>query len=476
VPSPSASSGHPAAITPAAGEVMRRGPIHGTTQVRRVALGAAVGQVIESYDFIGFATAAALYLGPAFFPADDPMAGTLSALAVLAAGFAARPLGGVIGGHLGDRFGRKPVLVASLLVMGLATFAIGLLPTYQQIGLWAPSLLVAVRILQGLAYGAEWGGAILITYEHSPWLEKGRFTGWVQAGFPVGLLTANLVFLASVELPGDWAWRVPFLCSIALVIVGLLVRAKVPESPVFEEVRDDGGLVRSPLVEVVRREWRDLVRGFGLRVAETGGYGLAITYLTSYLINSEQALAEKDETILALCVAAGAGVLATLGWSRLTDRIGRRPQYLAVTAFNACWAAPMFLLVNAGQLWLTVAVFVVSFAISQNALAGSQGAWFPELFPPNVRSSGASLAYQLSSVISGATPYLATVLQLSFGWIGPALLFVGYSVIGLVSACLTAETWTPALRAQVRSLTSPATAGTAPLPSNREPPPDKRGR
>jgi len=413
-----------------------------------------VGQVIESYDFIGFATAAALYLGPAFFPADDPMAGTLSALAVLGVGFLARPLGGIIGGHLGDLFGRKPVLVASLLVMGLATFAVGLLPTYQTIGLWAPVLLVTVRILQGLAYGAEWGGAILITYEHSPWLEKGRFTGWVQSGFPIGLLAANLVFLASVGLPGDWTWRVPFLCSILLVVVGLVVRSQVPESPVFEQVRAAGELVRDPLIEVVRREWRDLVRGIGLRVAETGGYGLAITYLTSYLINTEPSLAEKDDTILALCIAAGVGIFATLGWSRLTDRIGRRPQYLVVTAFNACWAIPMFLMVNVADRWLTVIAFVISFAISQNALAGSQGAWFPELFPPNVRSSGASLAYQLSSVVSGATPYLATVLQLGFGWIGPALLFIGYSLIGLASAWFTAETWTPALRARVRSLTS----------------------
>lgn len=454
MPSPSATSGsdQPLAPRPPSATAVLRGPIHGTDQVKRVALGAAVGQVIESYDFIGFATAAALYLGPAFFPADDPMAATLSALAVLGVGFAARPLGGIIGGHLGDRLGRKPVLVASLLVMGLSTFAVGLLPTYQAIGLWAPALLVSIRILQGLAYGAEWGGAILITYEHAPWQEKGRFTGWVQSGFPVGLLVANLVFLASVELPGDWAWRVPFLCSIVLVVVGLIVRSKVPESPVFEQVRADGELVPDPLVAVVRREWRDLLRGVGLRVAETGGYGLAITYLTSYLTNSIPSLAEKDDTILALCVAAAVGVFATLAWSRLTDRVGRRPQYLAVTAFNICWAVPMFMLVNVGDRWLTVIAFTVSFAISQNALAGSQGSWFAELFPPSVRSSGASLAYQFSSVISGATPYLATVLQLQLGWIGPALLFMLYSVVGLVSAGLTAETWTPALRAEVRRL------------------------
>uniref|UniRef100_UPI002FE27984 MFS transporter n=1 Tax=Sinomonas sp. TaxID=1914986 RepID=UPI002FE27984 len=194
-----------------------RGPIHGTPDARRVAIGSSVGAVIETYDFIGFGTAAALYFGKAFFPGADALTGTLASFATLGVGFAARPLGGFIGGHLGDRLGRKPVLVASLIFMGLATFAIGLLPTYAQVGLLAPALLVTVRIIQGVAFGAEWGGAILMAYEHAPWRRKGKFTGMVQSGFPVGLLLANLVFLVSVHLGGTWAWRVPFLASIVLV-------------------------------------------------------------------------------------------------------------------------------------------------------------------------------------------------------------------------------------------------------------------
>src|SRR5213592_3121307 len=201
-----------------------RGPVHGTKDARRVAIGSGVGAVIETYDFIGFGTAAALYFGTAFFPTGDPVTGTLAAFATLGVGFAARPIGGIIGGHLGDKLGRKPVLVASLVLMGLATFLIGLLPTYQQVGLLAPALLVLVRVIQGLAFGAEWGGAILMSYEHAPWRKKGRYTGIVQAGFPVGLLIANMVFLVSVHLDGDWAWRVPFLSSIFLVIVGLIIR------------------------------------------------------------------------------------------------------------------------------------------------------------------------------------------------------------------------------------------------------------
>lgn len=435
-----------------------RGPVRGTRDVRRVALGSTAGAVIESYDFIGFGTAAALYLGEAFFPNEDPIVGTLSSFATLGVGFVARPLGGVIGGHLGDKIGRKPVLVASLLVMGFATFAIGLLPTYAMVGAWAPVLLVTIRIVQGLAYGAEWGGAILMTYEHSAWDKKGKYTGWVQAGFPIGLLLANVVFLVSVGLSGDWAWRVPFLFSIVLVIIGLVIRSKVPESPVFDEVKDSGELVKSPIIEVVRTDWRNIMRGIGLRIAETAGYAVAITYMMSYITTSTPQLGTKDDTILALCVAAALGIVATLGWARLTDYIGRKPQYVAVTGFNVLWAVSMFLLVNTANRPLIIVTFVVSYCVSQNALAGSQGTWFPELFNANVRSSGASLAYQISAMISGITPFATTLLYLEFGWAGPAALFAGYSVLGLVAALLTHETWTKQIRDHaVRAVATAAT-------------------
>jgi len=428
-----------------------RGPVHGTSDIRRVALGSTVGAVIESYDFIGFGTAAALYLGKAFFPGGDPIVGTLSSFATLGVGFVARPIGGIIGGHLGDRIGRKPVLVASLLLMGLATFAIGLLPTYATAGAWAPAMLVIVRIVQGLAYGAEWGGAILMTYEHSAWNEKGKFTGWVQAGFPIGLLMANLVFLVSVRLPGDLAWRVPFLFSIVLVVIGLIIRAKVPESPVFDEARDAGQLVKSPIVEVITSDWPNILRGIGLRIAETAGYAVAITYMMSYVTSSTGGppLATRDEAILALCVAAALGIVATAAWGRLTDFIGRKPQYVVVTLFNVFWAVPMFLLVNTGSTPLLVLAFVVSYCVGQNALAGSQGTWFPELFAANVRSSGASLAYQIAAMISGITPFATTLLGLRFGWAGPAGLFAVYSLLGLAAALLTDETWTKDVRAGV---------------------------
>ena len=416
-----------------------RGPVHGTKDAKKVAIGSGVGAVIETYDFIGFGTAAALYFGHAFFPGASPVAGTLASFATLGVGFAARPLGGIIGGHLGDKVGRKPVLVASLIVMGLATFAIGLLPTYASVGIVAPILLVTVRIIQGLAFGAEWGGAILMSYEHAPWKEKGRYTGIVQAGFPVGLLLANLVFLVSVHLGGDWAWRVPFLASIVLVIVGLIIRARVPESPVFEDVKDEGKIVRAPIVEVIKTDWRNILRGIGLRVAETAGYAVAITYMISYLKSSK--LATPTQTLVALCIAAGLGIFATMGWARLTDKVGRRPVYVWVCAFGIPFGVVMFLLVNTGLFFLIIATFVVAYGVCQNALAGSQGAWFPELFSANTRASGASLAYQISAMVSGFTPFITTLLFEWMGWMGPALLFSTYAAIGLVAALLTRETW-----------------------------------
>ncbi|MEU5844371.1 MFS transporter [Rhodococcus sp. NPDC047139] len=442
-----------------------RGPVEGTKDAKRVAVGSSVGAVIETYDFIGFGTAAALYFGTAFFPSGDPVIGTLAAFATLGVGFAARPLGGILGGHLGDKVGRKPVLVASLIVMGLATFVIGLLPTYGQVGLIAPALLVTVRIIQGLAFGAEWGGAILMSYEHAPWKSKGRYTGIVQAGFPVGLLLANLVFLFSVHLGGDWAWRVPFLASIVLVAVGLIIRSKVPESPVFEDVKDSGEIAASPVLDSIKKDWRDILRGIGLRVAETAGYAVSITYMISYL--HENDLAGKSETLLGLCVASAIGIFSTVGWATLTDRIGRRTVYLGVCAFAALFGVPMFLLVNTGMFVLILATVVIAYAVCQNALAGAQGAWFPELFRAARRASGASLAYQISAMVSGFTPFITALLYFAIGWLGPALLFSFFGLVGLVCALVTRETWGPTERRladqATRSNSHPSDSSDGPL-------------
>jgi MFS transporter, MHS family, shikimate and dehydroshikimate transport protein len=421
------------------------GKAEGTGHSRQVAISSGIGATIEAYDFIGYGTAAALYFGTYFFPGTDPLTATLLSFGTLGVGFLVRPLGGVIGGYLGDKLGRKPVLVASLILMGVATFLIGCLPTYQTVGVWAGILLVIVRVIQGLAYGAEWGGAILMTYEHAPWKYKGKYTGIVQAGFPVGLLLANLVFLVSVHLPGTWAWRVPFLLSIFLVIVGIIIRSKVPESPVFEEVKARGEIVKNPIVKVIREDWRNILRGIGLRVAETAGYAVSITFMLSYL--KSENLADNTLTLTALCIASGIGIFATYNWGKATDRFGRRPIYLFGTIVMVIFAFPLFLLVNTGIAIAIIIAVVIAYAVIQNSLAGAQGAWFPELFNANTRSSGASIAYQFSAVVSGFTPFVVTLLYANFGWVGAASLFGVYGAIGLFATLITKETFGPVERA-----------------------------
>src|SRR3954454_12142047 len=326
------------------GEVAAWHPIDGTPTKKKVAVGCSIGATIETYDFIGFGTAAALYFSGAFFPSSDPLSGTLFSFATLGIGFAVRPLGGIIGGYLGDRIGRKAVLVGSLLLIGIATVLIGCLPTYDRVGVWAPILLVAVRVVQGLAFGAEWGGAILMCFEHAPWRKKGLYTGITQAGFPVGLLLANLAFLISVPLGDQWAWRVPFLLSAVLVGVGIFIRLKVEESPEFEELKEEGDLSKNPLKEVIRDDWKNILRAFCLRIAETAGYAVSVTFMLSYI--SSEKLADRSVTLTATLIAAAIGIFATTFFGAWTDKIGRRPVYILGCAIMVVWGIPLFLVIN----------------------------------------------------------------------------------------------------------------------------------
>jgi MFS family permease len=430
----------------------------GSPERLRVAVGCGIGATIETYDFIGFGTAAALYFGDVFFPDSDPMSATLLSFATLGIGFAARPVGGVVAGHLGDRIGRKPVLVGSLLLMGIATVLIGCLPTYQAVGIWAPILLVVVRVIQGLAFGAEWGGAILMTFEHAPWRRRGLYTGVTQAGFPVGLLLANLAFLFSDHTLDDaWAWRVPFLLSAVLIVVGILIRLKIDESPEFQALQRSGDVARNPLLEVLREDWRNVLRAFCLRCAETAGYAVSVTFVLSYLDDGDAPDVSGTVSLTALVAAAAVGIAATVLWGRLSDQVGRRPVYLLGCTVTLLWGVPMFLLVNTETAALVMVAFVISYAVCQNALAGVQGAWFSELFATKTRTAGTSMAYQLSAVVSGFTPMIATALYSAAGWAGPAALFSAYGLLGLVAALTTRETWGASAREEVdRAVRAPS--------------------
>jgi MFS family permease len=428
----------------------RRQAEHGSPGKVKTALGAAAGTCVENYDFVAYGTASALYFGDAFFPESDPTTGTLLSFATLGVGFLMRPIGGSVGGYLADRFGRKPVLVGALLVMGIATVAIGCLPTYAQVGILAPVLLVIIRVIQGLAFGAEWGGAVLMAFEHAPWRRRGRFAAIPQAGNPLGIALANIAFLAAAPLDSDWAWRIPFLASAILIAVGLFVRLRLSESPEFEAVKAEGKVVRNPFLTVIREDWRNILRIVALRVVESCAYYLTATYLLSYIAKREPA--DRTIALTGVVIASIIAVGTTLYAGRLTDRVGRRRVYLVGCLLAIAFGIPMYLMANTGQPFLIVLLFIIGIGVIHAVLTGTQGAWFAELFNTSTRTSGASIGYQVAASIAGFAPFLAVLLANSYGWIGPALFYVAVGLVGLGGVIATKETWGPKQRAEVDAL------------------------
>jgi MFS family permease len=421
----------------------------GSPDKLKTAIGSAVGTTIENYDFLAYGTAAALYFNEVFFHSDDPVVGLLLGFGTFGIGFAMRPLGGVIGGYLGDKIGRKPVLVGALLLMGISTVLIGVLPTYAQVGILAPILLTLIRIIQGIAFGAEWGGAILMTFEHAPWKKRGKYTAIPQAGVPLGLLLANLVFLWSTTFDNELAWRLPFLLSSVLIIAGLIIRAKVSESPEFEDTKTAGLVVKNPLKEVFKNDWRTILRVIALRLAESGGFYVIVTYMLSYLTSGDEPITDRATALTGLIIAAAIGLFTTILFGALTDRVGRKPVYLFGTIAIIAFAFPMFLLVNTGLPYLIVFVYIMAMAVIHDSLAGTQGAWFSELFNTNTRSSGASIGYQFSAAVSGFIPLIATAVAVPLGWGGVAWVYLACGVLGLIGTLLTRETWGAKQRAEV---------------------------
>jgi MFS family permease len=426
----------------------------GSPSRRRTAIAAFSGTTVENYDFLAFGTASALYFGAAFFPSTDPVIGTLLALLTFGVGFLARPLGGIVGGHFGDKYGRKPILVASLLVMGASTFVIGLLPTYAQIGVAAPIILVIVRLVQGLAYGAEWGGAVMMTFEHAPWKRRGFFAAIPQAGSPTGIALATLVFLASAQLGNDWSWRIPFLASIILVGVGIFVRLKLEESPEFERAKDSGELLKNPTGSVVVRSWTTILRVIALRLVESSSYYVIATFLLSQI--SAEGPDGKQTTLVALLIACLLAIPAVMLSGAISDRVGRKTVYTTGVLAVIILGFPMFLLAIGGQPIMVVLVFVLGISLIWSSMAGVQGAWFGELFPTNTRNSGVSLGYQLAASISGFAPFVAGALAAQFGWAGGAGFYVAMGVVGLVGVVTTRETWTRRERARVDAVLAQA--------------------
>lgn len=403
----------------------------------RIVAASMAGTTVEWYDFFLYGVAAAVVFPAVFFPAQDAAAGTLLSLGTFAIGFIARPIGGLVFGHFGDRIGRKKLLVISLILMGAATFAIGLLPGYATIGVAAPLLLTVLRLVQGFALGGEWGGAVLLVSEHGDPKRRGYWASWPQAGVPVGQLLANglLFLLSAVQSPADfqsWGWRIPFLLSAVLVLIGLYVRLSVEESPVFKQAQEQAVALAAtgvkeivPIVEVFRRYPREVFTAMGARFVENVSYYIFTIVITTY---ATKRLGLPSSFVLGAVLIGAAVHLVTIPmWGALSDRVGRRPLYLVGAAGVGVWAFVFIALIDTKSFPLTVLAVVVGL-LFHGAMYGPQAAFLSELFGTKVRYSGVSVGYQLASIAAGGlAPIIAVALYTSFD--------SGYAVAGYVAIC-----------------------------------------
>jgi metabolite-proton symporter len=387
------------------------------TPIKKVVFASLIGTAVEWYDFFLYGSAAALIFGPLFFPSNDPATATLLAFGTYAVGFLARPLGGIIFGHFGDKLGRKKMLVTSLLLMGAATFAIGLLPTYATIGFAAPLLLVTCRLLQGFAVGGEWGGAVLMAAEHGDDRRRGFWSSWPQAGVPAGNLLSAAVLWVLATVQSDetfaaWGWRIPFLLSAVLVLVGLWVRLSIEESPLFAEAkaaREAAGPTRAPIIEVLRNYPREVLIAMGLRIAENIGYYMFSIVVLTYLVTYQGM--PRSAALAGVLIGSGVQFVLTPLVGALSDRVGRRPLYLIGAAGTGGWAFVFFPLLNTGNQAVITLAIVIGLAFT-TLMYAPQAAFFSELFGTSVRYSGASLASQLASVFAGGLAPLISVALL----------------------------------------------------------------
>lgn len=414
------------------------------SSVGRVVLASFIGTTIEWYDFFLYGTAAALVFNKLFFPSFEPMAGTMAAFATHAVGFFARPVGGVVFGHYGDRLGRKSMLVITLVMMGLATFLIGVLPTYAQIGLWAPALLALLRFVQGFAVGGEWGGAVLMAVEHGQSGKRGFRASCVQAGVPIGLLLATAIFRTCSSLPEEqflsWGWRIPFLSGLLLTGVGLFIRMHVVESPVFQQVKDAKVEKSMPVLEVLRTHPRNVVLAMGARFAENACFYIFSVFVLTYA--TQQLGLAKNEVLDGVLIGSAVQFFIIPVFGALSDRVGRRPVYLSGALLLALFAFPFFWLVDTKSLpavWLSITLGLAVHSV----MYGPQSAFFSELFGTSVRYTGASLGYQMASPLAGGLAPLiaAALLEWSGGRPWPvACYLILMSLITLVSVWLAKET------------------------------------
>jgi MFS transporter, MHS family, shikimate and dehydroshikimate transport protein len=403
-----------------------------------------IGTMIEWYDFLIYGTAAALAFNTLFFPSFDPFVGTLAAFGSYAVGFVTRPLGGAIFGHFGDKIGRKTMLMLTMMIMGAGTFLIGCLPTYEQIGVWAPIALILMRLLQGIGIGGEWGGATLMVIEHAPHGKRGFFGSLVQVGFPLGVATSTGVFLLVTQMPERsflaWGWRIPFLVSIILVGVGLFIRLRLSETPAFNRIQQNHAIAHRPLLEVIFQQPKAFFIAIGMKVSEVAWVYVLTVFSIVYATSK---LGLSRSVILNGIVAAAMLEVFTIPlFGALSDRIGRKPLYIGGAALSAAFAFPIFWLLETRDPFIITITIAIAMSITHGTMFGPQAAYMPELFGTRVRYCGASLGCQISAAISGGfSPIIAAAL---LGWAGAtwpvSLYLVGLALITLIAVFASHET------------------------------------
>ena len=403
---------------------------HGV-QLRRAVIASTVGTAIEWYDFFLYGTVAALVFPKLYFPNDDPMVGTLNSFGIYAVGFVARPVGAAIFGHYGDRIGRKATLIATLMLMGIATFLVAFVPSYASIGIWGAVILTILRLIQGIGVGGEWGGSVLLSMEWSKSAaSRGFIASWPQFGVPCGLLLSNLAFLSfSAMAPGDafvaWGWRLPFFISIVLVAIGLYIRVGILETPVFAKLVAEKKVERQPMLEVIKRNWKEIITSAFVRLAEQAPFYIFTAYIFAY----GTGVLKMDRNFLLIGVMA-ASVLSFISIplsGHISDLIGRKKMYMIGAVTVGVFGFVYFGLMNTGSLVLAFVAIFLSL-VPHDMMYGPQAALIAESFTGRLRYSGASLGYQLASVIAGGpAPFIATWLFTTYK--------SGYAIAAYILAC-----------------------------------------